>query len=73
MIECDEHEEARERADLRIGAILGVEEWEEIKQEETMGMDWILGFKGYERTKSELMDSTKEMLSEMWSARLANQ
>ena len=69
IIECDDHEEARERADLRYGAILGVERWEEFKQEEAMGMDWILGFKGDGETRMELMDSTKTFLSEIWDLR----
>ena len=55
MIECDEHEEARERADLRNGAILGVRKWEEIKQEESMGMEWILGLKGDGGTRMEFL------------------
>ena len=69
IIECDDHEDARRRADLRNGAILGVDKWEDIKQEDATRMDWILGFKGDEGTKMELMDSTRTLLNDIWDKR----
>ena len=69
IIECDDHDDARDRANLRNGAILGVERWEEIKQEEAIWMDCILGFKGNAEMRMELMDSTKTFFSEIWDHR----
>ena len=66
LIECDRYEEERRELDTFMGNKIGVTRWEEEKQSENRGIDYVLGFRELKN-----MRGTKKFLEGAWRKRNA--
>ena len=69
LIECDAYEDERFEAEVMYIAILGIEDWETIKEQEDQGITTILGIQGREEIKAEITECTKKFLGKIWRKR----